>query len=106
MNEPQLHEAMRGVAAAITLALPPGTGFCLVAASFDGKIAQYHRDLARALGRFRHARIVLRYGAHPLIAELYLTPGVGVAGPWHVHAATTRNMAGHEVQEWLITQNA
>lgn len=54
-----------------------------------------HRRLAERLTEFRATRIVVRYGDHPLIRELY-------AG-WRVESAESRSQANGAVQEVLLT---
>ena len=40
-----------------------------------------HRKLATALSRFKHTRVVVRYGVHPLVEELYPRGGLGMVDP-------------------------
>lgn len=52
MNEPELRAQMDLTATAIKMSLPPRTGFIVLAATFDGGIAQYasnvqHEDAAK-----------------------------------------------------------
>lgn len=58
-----------------------------------------HRRLASVLGRFERARVVVRYGDHPLIRELYSAPC------WRQHSLTTRNQANGGVPELLLVLN-
>jgi DNA adenine methylase len=55
-----------------------------------------HRRLAAELHRLSHYRIVLRYGDHPLIRELYPVER------WRWIEATTLNQQGGDVDEVLI----
>lgn len=48
------------------------------------------------LADFDNVRIVVRYGDHPLIRELYPEPD------WTWHPQTTRNQANKPVEEYLI----
>ncbi len=54
------------------------------------------RRLAEVLGQFGNVRIVLRYGEHPLIRELYGNR------KWQWIGAAGRNQANDEIAEWLI----
>lgn len=54
------------------------------------------RQLARRLASFRRARVVVRYGDHPLIRELYPTPH------WRWIEQTSKSQAGGDVNEVLI----
>ncbi len=56
------------------------------------------RHLAAVLAHFQHLRIVVRYGEHPLIRELY------PESDWTWHPQTTRNQANNEVSEFLIVK--
>lgn len=60
---------------------------------------QDHRDLAAILNRFERIRIVVRYGDHPLIRELY-TPEDG----WSWIECETRNQGNNAVKEALIVK--
>lgn len=55
-----------------------------------------HVRLARALGAFNRARVVIRYGDHPIIRELY------PPDRWTWIAQTSRNQRNNEVGEVLI----
>lgn len=54
------------------------------------------RDLAARLGEFKHTRVVVRFGEHPLIRELYSEP------QWTWHLQTSRCQHNAEVAEALI----
>lgn len=47
MTEPELREQMNLVCEACSLAFPKGTGFIVLAASFDGQTAQYASNVNR-----------------------------------------------------------
>lgn len=55
------------------------------------------RRLAKVLAEFEHTRIVVRYGDHPLIRELYPAPR------WKWHPLTSRTQANEAKAEVLIT---
>ena len=57
------------------------------------------RRLADALGRFQHARVVVRFGEHPLIRELYPEPA------WTWNCLSSRDQANQVKPEFLITRN-
>ncbi len=57
-----------------------------------------HRRLAEHLSRFQQARVVVRYGDHPLIRELYPEDG------WEWHVIEGRNQANNNVREALIVK--
>lgn len=57
---------------------------------------EQHIKLARECARLRSYRIVVRYGDHPLIRELYPEPA------WRWVESTTRNQINGEVLEVLI----
>ncbi len=57
---------------------------------------QDQRDLAAALGKFDQMRIVVRYGDHPLIRELY------PESAWTWHMMTSRTQGNNEKSEALI----
>ena len=50
--------------------------------------------------RFRHTRLVVRYGIHPLIEELY------PRHTWEWRELTGRNQANSKKPEVLIVRNA
>lgn len=56
------------------------------------------RRLAKRLDEFKSARIVVRFGSHPLIEELY------PRNEWDWMPLTSRNQANDRVEEWLITR--
>lgn len=58
------------------------------------------RRLASALGLFQQARVVVRFGDHPLIRSLYL-PEFG----WAWRTMASRNQANDVNIEFLITRN-
>lgn len=60
--------------------------------------AEQQRRLAARLATFERARVVIRYGDHPLIRELYAD-----RARWDWTESTTRGQAGNEVAEVLIT---
>lgn len=53
-----------------------------------------HRELCALLSRFRHTKIVVRYGDDPLIRDLYQT--------WIIHDASTRTQANTNIGELWI----
>jgi DNA adenine methylase len=55
-----------------------------------------HEQLAQRLGELRQTRVVVRYGEHPLIRELYQPPR------WTWVENSTRNQRNGEVREALI----
>lgn len=57
------------------------------------------RDLRDSLLRFDAAKIVVRYGDHPLIRELYPEP------KWKWHSYANRNQGNNAITEVLITRN-
>lgn len=57
------------------------------------------RRLMEVLRRFSCVRIVVRFGEHPLIQELYRE------GEWAWHRHLSRNQQNNEVSEVLITRN-
>jgi site-specific DNA-adenine methylase len=59
-----------------------------------------HRDLASRLWIYGQARVVLRYGIHPLIEELY------PRSSWDWHEQTSRSQANGDVKEVLIVNRA
>ena len=60
---------------------------------------EQQRELARVLHTFQHCRIVVRYGNHPLIRELYPAP------LWTWHHLTTRTQANSAKDEVLLVNN-
>jgi hypothetical protein len=58
------------------------------------------RRLAEALGRFQKARVVVRFGEHPLTRELYPEPA------WTWNRLSSRDQANQVKPEFLITRNA
>lgn len=56
--------------------------------------------LAGVLRRFNHARVVVRFGEHPLIRELYTE-----VGGWKWHPLESRNQANDIKPECLIVRN-
>lgn len=58
-----------------------------------------HQRLAYLLAKFKHVRIVVRYGQHPLIEGLY-PPGRG----WRWQKFETRSQANQSVPEALIVR--
>lgn len=58
-----------------------------------------HRALATRLSGYRKARVVVRYGDHPLIRELY------PEGEWTWHLMDGRNQGNNAVREALIVRN-
>ncbi len=58
------------------------------------------RRLARELSHYQHAKIVIRYGDHPLIRELYPAPR------WHIIEHASRDQANQSVPEILIVNAA
>ena len=63
-----------------------------------------HRALALHMSRFRLSRVVVRFGDHPLIRELY--PAVEDGGPWTWIRQQGRNQANNAVDEVLILNGA
>jgi DNA adenine methylase len=59
-----------------------------------------HRRLARAVARFEQTRVVVRYGDHPLIRELY--PAVGRGGEWRYVERVGRDQTNQDKPELLI----
>lgn len=57
------------------------------------------RELAENLSQYRHSRVVVRYGDHPLIRELYPEP------EWTWHLMDGRNQGNNAVREALIVRN-
>jgi site-specific DNA-adenine methylase len=57
------------------------------------------RDLARRLTGFKSARVVVRFGDHPLIRKLYPAPP---DGPWNWIRQTSRAQSNDAVSEVLI----
>lgn len=57
---------------------------------------QDQRDLAAALGKFDQMRVVVRYGDHPLIRELY------PESKWTWHMMTSRTQGNNDKAEALI----
>jgi DNA adenine methylase len=62
-----------------------------------GFTEQDHSDLATMLGRFEQAAIVVRYGDHPLVRELY--------ADWNIIEASSRTQANERTGEIWITRN-
>jgi len=58
----------------------------------------FHRKLAARLLRFEKAKIVVRYGNHPLIVAAYLPDA------WAWEKATTRNSGNNDVDEVLLVR--
>ncbi len=58
------------------------------------------RELAAKLSAYQHARIVVRYGDHPLIRELYPEP------EWTWHSVNGRTQTNAAKAEVLIVRNA
>lgn len=55
---------------------------------------EQHRRLAEVLGRFEHCRVVVRYGDHPLVRDLYPEP----LWTWHrIDGRTAGNNVKREV---------
>ncbi len=63
-----------------------------------------HRRLAKLLGKFTHARVVIRYGDEPLVRELY--PSTEIGGPWTYITYPSRGQQNNDVQEILILNRA
>jgi DNA adenine methylase len=59
-------------------------------------VEQDHSDLATRLRRFENAKVVVRYGDHPLVRELY--------DGWEFITAPTRNQGNNAVDEVLIVR--
>lgn len=59
---------------------------------------QDHRDLATLLGSFEHMQIVIRYGDHPLIRELY------PADKWDWIETTSRTAGNNAKSEVLVVR--
>lgn len=57
-----------------------------------------HSRLADLLRLFVKTRVVVRYGAHPLIEKLYRTG-------WRRVVLTTRNQGNNVTEEWLLIRN-
>lgn len=81
----------------------PGNGFYIDAPWPDDGDEYVHtfgvaaqQRLARLLARFEQARVVIRYGDHPLIRRLYQPPR------WTCRAITGRTQANKEKAEVLI----
>jgi DNA adenine methylase len=55
-----------------------------------------HGRLCEVLSAFKHCRVVVRYGDHPLIADLYDRP------PWTIQELNSRNQKNNDVSELLI----
>lgn len=75
----------------------PGLGDAMYAHRFS---EADHRDLARVLGGFSRARIVLRYLECPLAVELYAEEN-----GWHWRRFANRNQGNNEVAEVLLIKN-
>lgn len=58
-----------------------------------------HRAFAARVSQYRKARVVVRYGDHPLIRELYPEP------EWMWHLMDGRNQGNNAVREALIVRN-
>jgi DNA adenine methylase len=58
-----------------------------------------HRTLAYDLSLFKKTRVVVRFGDHPLIRELYPEP------LWKWHLQTSRTAGNNAKAEVLITRN-
>lgn len=86
----------------------PGHGYYLDPPSWPGAKVEYthsfthddHRMLAERLAGYRNARIVVRYGDHPLIRELYPEDQ-----GWTWHLMDGRNQGNNAVREALIARN-
>jgi DNA adenine methylase len=84
-----------------------GHGYYLDPPSWPGAKVEYthgfaeseHRYLADTMNSYRKARIVVRYGDHPLIRELY------PEGEWTWHLMDGRNQGNNAVREALIVRN-
>lgn len=59
---------------------------------------RFHERLAKRLGDFEFAKIVVRYGVHPTIRRLY------PKSVWTWDEATTRNSGNNEVAEVLLSR--
>lgn len=85
----------------------PGHGYYADPPSWPGAKVEYthgfkdrdHRELAANLGQYQTARVVVRYGDHPLIRELYPD------GEWTWHLMDGRNQGNNAVREALIVRN-
>jgi hypothetical protein len=62
-----------------------------------GFTEKHHRDWAARLSKFKRTKIVIRYGDHPLIRELY------PADQWTIRELTSRTGANKPKRELLIT---
>jgi len=73
----------------------------------DGKDYQHsfsendHEELAESLFRFRRAKVVLRYGNHPSVWDLYGGNRGGVC--FRIEEVESRNQSNNEVAELCIT---
>jgi DNA adenine methylase len=56
-----------------------------------------HRELARVVNGYESMRVVMRYGDHPLVRELYC------GGRWHYLELSSRNQGNNDVREVVIT---
>lgn len=59
---------------------------------------QDHADLEESLGRFKKTKVVVRYGNHPDIWDLYHD-----AKGWHIEEIASRNQSNNDVSELCIT---
>lgn len=84
----------------------PKCGLYIDAPSWPGSNIKYvhsftdadHRDLRDSLLRFEDTKVVVRYGEHPLIRDLYTG--------WQFVEATSRNQVGNSVDEVWITKQS
>lgn len=58
-----------------------------------------HEELAIRLSNYSRARVVVRYGDHPTIRELYARPG------WTIHECDGRTQSNAAIRELLIVRN-
>lgn len=69
MTEPELRAQMNLTASAVKASLPPGTGFIVLAASFDGGIAQYASNVRREDCEKWMVETIARWNANDFIAR-------------------------------------
>lgn len=55
-----------------------------------------HARLRDMLSKFTRTRVVVRYGVHPLITDLYDRP------PWTIREVTSRNQQNNDISELMI----
>lgn len=74
----------------------PGERYLFNCGKTEDEQRRWHGRLAEAVGRFRSARVVMRFYAHPLVRELY------PEGRWAWHVLDGRTQANNKAAEVLL----